>query len=51
MLGANPIFQGETPTLTGLSIGIQSVVVLHNAEQVFNKAEAWNLINLYLLAT
>jgi hypothetical protein len=39
MLGANPIFQGETPTTTGLCNGIHSVVVLHTAEQVFNKAE------------
>jgi hypothetical protein len=51
MLGANPIFQGETPTPIGLSIGIQSAVALHTAEQVFNKAETLNLIKLYLLAT
>ena len=46
-----PIFQGETPTPTGLSISTQSVVVLHTAEQVFNKPETWILIKLYLLAT
>jgi hypothetical protein len=39
MLGETPIFPGETPMTTGLYNGIHSVVVLHTAEQVFNKAE------------
>jgi len=37
--------------LPACRLAYRSVVVLHNAEQVFNKAETWNLINLYLLAT
>jgi hypothetical protein len=39
MLGANPIFPGEKQTTTGLYNGIHSAVVLHTAQQVFNKAE------------